>query len=143
MTDPAEIVAVDTSVSVPLLVESHPDHVRVRAALDNRLPCLTGQSVVETYAVLTRLPGDARLAPGDAARLLDLVFGEPLLLPAKRRTGVHHRLSQLGIAGGAAYDGLIGMEARAHERTLVSRDRRAAATYALVGVSVELIPASL
>jgi CheY-like chemotaxis protein len=45
---------------------------------------LTGHALAETYSVLTRLPGDARLAPADAARLLTARFSAPLLLNRSR-----------------------------------------------------------
>lgn len=51
MTD----VVLDTSVAVPLLVTSHVAHRAVSGAL-------AGHALHETYAVLTRLPGDARVA---------------------------------------------------------------------------------
>jgi len=38
--------------------------------------------LAETYSVLTRLPGDLRLTPVDAARLLADRFVEPFLLGA-------------------------------------------------------------
>ncbi len=49
----------------------------------------------------TRLPGDARLAADDAARLLDTRFAMPLVLSAARARTVHATLSRIGIAGGA------------------------------------------
>ena len=65
-------LVLDTSVAVPLLVTSHVAHRSVNAALGDRTAALAGHALLETYAVLTRLPGDARLAPADAVRLLGL-----------------------------------------------------------------------
>jgi predicted nucleic acid-binding protein len=48
-------------------------------------------------------------------------------------------LSALGIAGGAVYDGLIALTARAAGAELVSLDRRAAETYERCGASVRLL----
>jgi hypothetical protein len=48
-------------------------------------------------------------------------------------------LSQLRISGGATYDALVGMTAREHGLSLISRDIRAVGTYGLVGVNVEVI----
>jgi len=50
-----------------------------------------------------------------------------------------NRLEGLGISGGATYDGLIAMTAAAEGATLVTADRRALRTYALVGADVELV----
>jgi predicted nucleic acid-binding protein len=67
-------VAVDTSVAVPLLVRSHIDHAAVARWWNGQEVALSGHALAETYSVLTRLPGDARLAPADAARLLEARF---------------------------------------------------------------------
>ena len=66
MTD----LLVDTSVAIPLLVSSHAAHAIVNTELAERSVALAGHALHETYAVLTRLPGDARVAPLDALRLL-------------------------------------------------------------------------
>jgi hypothetical protein len=49
------------------------------------------------------------------------------------------RLEVLGVAGGATYDGLIGITAASNEATLITLDRRALPTYVLVGADVELV----
>jgi predicted nucleic acid-binding protein len=53
--------AVDTSVAVALLVDSHEAHAPVLAALEGKQLALPQHALVETYSVLTRLPGDARV----------------------------------------------------------------------------------
>jgi toxin FitB len=78
MTD----VLVDTSVAVPLLLASHEAHGWVTAAVGDRSIALAGHAAHETYAVLTRLPGDARLSPPDAVRLLGERFEPPVMLDA-------------------------------------------------------------
>jgi toxin FitB len=132
-------VAVDTSVAVPLLVRSHRDHAAVTRWWDGQQVALSGHALAETYSVLTRLPGDARLTPADAARLLTARFAPPLLL-----SGVHARklpdtLSRLGIAGGAVYDALVALAAREYEVALATRDGRARGTYDAVGVKVIVV----
>jgi toxin FitB len=81
-------VAVDTSVAVPLLVRSHQHHADVVRWWGGQELTLSGHALAETYSVLTRLPGDARLSAQDAARLLDARFTTPLTLtgPARRST---------------------------------------------------------
>ena len=44
-----------------------------------------------------------------------------------------------GIHGGATYDALIGATAAAEGATLVTAERRALVSYALVGADVELV----
>ena len=132
-------MAVDTSVAVPLLVASHKAHGEVSAWADGKRLSLSGHALIETYAVLTRLPGDARVAPPDAVTLIDVNFAEPLSLPALELTKVNRELARLGVAGGAAYDGLVALTARAHGVRLATRDARARSTYAAVGVEVEVV----
>jgi toxin FitB len=91
---------------------------------------------VETYAVLTRLPGSSRLAPADAARLIRERFVPPLLLSAKASRRIADVLSELGIAGGAVYDALVALAAVEHDADLATRDLRAKATYDAVGARV-------
>jgi toxin FitB len=57
---------VDTSVAVPLLVTSHVAHRAVDASVGRRSVALSGHALHETCAVLTRLPGDARVRPEEA-----------------------------------------------------------------------------
>lgn len=45
----------------------------------------------------------------------------------------------LGIAGGATYDALVALAARASDLPLATRDQRAASTYAAIGVTVDVI----
>jgi predicted nucleic acid-binding protein len=73
-------LGVDTSVAVPLLVQTHTAHTAVVRWWDGREIALSGHALAETYSVLTRLPGDLRLAPADAARLIAKRFVEPLIL---------------------------------------------------------------
>ena len=75
-------LAVDTSAAVALIMASHVAHRAVRRHLRGRDLVLTQHSLAETYSVLTRLPGDARVAPADAVRLIEANFGPPALMPA-------------------------------------------------------------
>ena len=132
-------IAVDTSVAVPLLVRSHDDHAAVARWWNGQEIALSGHALAETYSVLTRLPGDARLAPSDAARLLKARFSAPLLMGSRHARTLPDTLSRLGIAGGAVYDALVAATAAEHEITLATRDRRAAETYRALDIDFELI----
>jgi toxin FitB len=132
-------VAVDTSVAVPLLVRSHRDHVTVVRWWNGQDIALSGHALAETYSVLTRLPGDARLTPADAAQLLNARFSPPLALSSSLTRELPDTLSRLGIAGGAVYDGLVALAAKEHGATLATRDNRARGTYDAVGVKVIVV----
>lgn len=131
--------AVDTSVAVPLLVRSHRHHAQVVRWWNGQELALSGHALPETYSVLTRLPGDARLSAEDAARLLDARFATPLTLSAPCARKVHAVLGRLGIAGGAVYDGLVALAAKEHGLSLATRDARARGTYDAVGVTVIIV----
>lgn len=133
------ITAVDTSVAIPLLLASHPEHSSVSAWAKTRTLSLSGHACAETYAVLTRLPGDARVAPEDAVLLMDENFEPPLLLTQESARNAHHELARSGVSGGATYDGLVALAARDHHAALATRDARARSTYEVLGVPVQLV----
>jgi toxin FitB len=130
---------VDTSVAVPLLVSSHEHHRAVAEWASGRSLSLSGHALAETYSVLTRLAGDARVAPADAVTLIDENLDETLVLSTTVARGVHRELAANGVAGGAMYDGLVALTAREHGAVLVTRDARARSTYETLGVVVEVL----
>lgn len=134
-------VAVDTSVAVPYVMRSHEHHREIRRALSQHDLVLTGHSLAETYSVLTRLPGDARLAPPDAGKIIDANFGPPVLPDQETAVTLPAELAARGIAGGAVYDALVGLAARDSDLPLVTRDRRAATTYSALGLTFMMLPA--
>lgn len=134
-------MSVDTSVAVPLLVASHERHDAVTQWACGRSLSLSGHALAETYSVLTRLPGDARVAPADAVVLIDENFGQALVLSASTAREVHRELADSGVAGGATYDGLVALTAREHGAVLVTRDARARSTYEMLGVAIEVLAA--
>lgn len=131
--------AVDTSVAIPLLVASHEAHAAVAGWARGRTLGLAGHALAETYSVLTRLPGDARLDPVDAVRLIDDNFVADFSLSAAVANSAHRELAALGLAGGATYDGLVALAAREHGASLATRDARARPTYDAVGVQVIVV----
>jgi predicted nucleic acid-binding protein len=139
----AGVVAVDTSVAVPLLIAHHQHHAQVVAWARARTLRLAGHSLVETYSVLTRLPGDARVSASDAVRLIDENFARPLVLSARAARLSHRECASKGVAGGATYDALVALAAREHSVTLATRDARARSTYEAVGATVEQLPAEV
>ena len=99
---------------------------------------LGGHALAETYSVLTRLPGDARVDPADAVALIDENF-QSFPLGARAARAAHREFARRGIAGGATYDGLVALAAREHGAVLVTRDMRARSTYEALGVNTEVL----
>lgn len=135
----ASVTAVDTSVAVPLVMSSHPHHELVAAWAEGRTLGLCGHALAETYSVLTRLPGDARVAAADAVALIEANFGASIQLGARASRSAHREFARRGIAGGAAYDGLVALAAREHGVALATRDARARSTYEAMGVVAEIV----
>jgi predicted nucleic acid-binding protein len=134
-----EVIAVDASVAVPLVVSNHRAHPGVVRWWDGRPVALSAHALVETYSVLTRLPGDARLSAADAATVLGERFEAPLLLADDDAARLPQLLAAKGIAGGAVYDAIIGMAALGKGCVLATRDARAAGTYQLIGATIEVV----
>lgn len=63
----------------------------------------------------------------------------PLGLPEPEILDVLASLGRLGIGGGAAYDALVAATARHHDLVLLTRDRRARATYDGLGVPYRFV----
>jgi len=130
------VIALDTSVAVPLLVETHNQHAAVMVWLAGREVRLCGHALAETYSVLTRLPGDLRAAPADVARVLRERFAQPLVLTDATAARLPDILAKLGVLGGAVYDAMVALAALEHDAELATRDARARATYEAVGAKV-------
>jgi len=131
--------AIDTSVSVPLILTTHPSHSAVAQWVGGKALHLCGHAAVETYSVLTRLPMGVRLGALETAQFLDELFAGVLVMPEHLAASAYRELAHCGIEGGAAYDGLIGLVARAHDAVLLTRDRRARGTYEALGVKLRFL----
>ena len=131
--------AVDTSVAIPLVVRTHPQHEAVAAWAAGRTLCLSGHAAVETYAVLTRLPAGVRATPEQALQVMDENFAEVLALRPDIAASTHRVFARQGIAGGATYDALVALAATENGLTLVTRDLRARDTYDRMGATVSVL----
>jgi predicted nucleic acid-binding protein len=134
-----EHVLVDTSVAVAAMLTTHESHEAARAALTDTRPGLAGHAWFETYSVLTRLPPPQRGTPDDIARALTTNFPETRWLSETAAADLATQCASRGIAGGAIYDALIAAVAIAHDLPLLSRDRRAIATYGALGADVRIV----
>jgi len=135
-------LAVDSSLVIPALDGSHEAHERVATFLEaaGELRLIT-HVALEAYHVLTRVRPYRRLPPSAVVEALRSTFPGPLVgLADEDYWVVVDRAPSLGIVGGAIFDALIGTAARRASLRLVSRDQRAAATYAALGVDCELLP---
>jgi toxin FitB len=132
-------IGLDTSIAVPLLVQAHPDHDAIARWWDGRDVALCGHALVETYSVLTRLPGDLHVPPEQVAQLIEARFAPPFVLAAKTMRRLAALLSAAAISGGATYDALVALAAVEHDIVLATRDARARNTYEALGARVTVV----
>jgi predicted nucleic acid-binding protein len=136
--EPDEVLLLDTSAAVALVVEDHEAHAATLAAVRGRRLGLAGHAWFETYSVLTRLPGGLRRSAADVAALLAHDFPATEFLADEAAAALGPELARLRISGGSVYDALVGAAARQHGRSLVSGDARARSVYEALGVRVRL-----
>jgi hypothetical protein len=115
-------------------------HERHEAAADavESVTALPAHVVLEVYSVLTRLPSGLAVPAAVAAATIRSRFGEPPLVLTDR-LAVIDRLGAADVFGGATYDGLVALEAAAHDRTLLSLDDRAQQTYRRLDVPFRIL----
>ena len=133
------MIALDTSVVVAAFATWHEGHASATAALSDG-PRLPAHVLVETYAVLTRLPPPHR-APAD---VVEAFLGEHftaalLTLPGPAQREMLRLAVRRGLGGGAIYDALVAATAKHAGATLLTRDRRATPVYEAVGVRFEVL----
>lgn len=134
-----QVLLLDTSAAVALVVEDHEAHAATLAAVGGYRLGLAGHAWFETYSVLTRLPAGLRRSPADVGRLLAHDFPASVFLDVAASVELGAELARLGISGGSVYDGLVGAAARQHGRPLMSADSRALPVYESLGVEVRVI----
>jgi len=124
---------------IAALSDWHEHHIAAAEALKD-VAALPAHAILETYAVMTRLPGGLALPSSMAAEGIARRFPDrPLHLPDADRDALLSKLSSSDVFGGATYDGLVGLEAAAHGQTLMTLDRRAQETYRRLQVPYEII----
>jgi predicted nucleic acid-binding protein len=117
----------------------HERHEDAATAIEARLSrgdqmIIAAHSIVETYAVLTRLPPGRRLSPRNARAIIEgsfLSHGTIISLPVSAYVDLLQWLADHDVAGGRTYDALI-VAAAEHGRvetvlTLNGRDFEALA----------------
>ncbi|SEB65763.1 PIN domain-containing protein [Paramicrobacterium humi] len=129
----------DTSAAIALIVENSDFHEPVIQRTHGLILGLSGHASFETYSVLTRLPITLRLSSAAASRVIATNFPGTHHLGAEATNSALGILAAANIAGGAVYDGLVGLAAKAAGIPLLSCDRRAERTYTALSVETELI----
>lgn len=108
------MIAIDSSVVIPLVSSWHAFHERANAALQNRKRLLLPLPVLmESYSVLTRLPSPYRVQGSAAYHALHQSFRDATIvaLPADKIWSLLHDAQTFGITGGRIYDALIATTA--------------------------------
>jgi predicted nucleic acid-binding protein len=132
----------DSSVLVAGFDPSHPFFPEAQVALVavSRAGRLVAHTIAETFAVLTAAAGPYPAAPEDVVAYLAPFLGEePIGVAPAAYPDAVGEMAATGVAGGAVYDGLIGLAARQHDAKLVSLDVRAARTYSRLRVRFRLL----
>lgn len=113
-------VLFDTSVLVAGIIESHPSHDRAlpwlkRAKTKEFGYLVAAHSVAELYAILSTLPTSPRITTGLARRLVREnveSVSRVVALSSRDYAATIDELAELGLPGGAVYDGLIARAAQ-------------------------------
>jgi len=109
----------DSSVLIAGMLGLHSDHLRARVWLEKAKngdieAIVSAHSLVEVYSVLTRMPRPLQVSTNVALQLIEsniLNYSEVIALTADDYRDLIRHLSQVGIAGGAVYDGIIACAA--------------------------------
>src|SRR3954447_11395801 len=113
-------VALDSSCMVAAVCSWHDRHADAAAEIERRLEAghrltIPAHALLETYAVLTRLPAPHRLAPADAWALVKGNFVDRATvttLEPSAHVALLARLADAQIGGGRTYDGAIAAAAQ-------------------------------
>ncbi len=123
----------DTNVMVATVCTWHENHERAITEMERRLAdreflVIAAPALVESYAVLTRLPPPHRLSPQDAITLIETSFlteGTIAGLDNKTFRPLLREAADQDIAGGRTYDWVIAACARAARvKTLLTFNAR-------------------
>lgn len=129
------MIAGDSSLLVPAILASHEYHEPCHESA-GLLDAAIGHAVVETFAVLTRLPQPYTVPPVQASAALRSYSERVLVIPGDELADTLDRFVIARAGGGAAYDALVAATALRHGVSLLTRDERAAEIYERIGVDV-------
>ncbi|NBB91340.1 MAG: PIN domain-containing protein [Spirochaetes bacterium] len=104
----------DTSVIVAAVHANHPVHAVAAHWLDRAFAAhevvVAHHSIIESFAVLTRLPAEYRLSPTEAETVLSETLQEKVSIApfsSQSSWAALHSLADAPSAGGASYDAFI------------------------------------
>jgi predicted nucleic acid-binding protein len=102
----------DTTVLVAALLPGHPHHARsfpVFASANRKQAACAAHSLAEAYSTFTRYPGKERMSAEAASLMLQGIEQRCSLvwLDGDEYCAAIRDMAQLGIVGGAVYDGLV------------------------------------
>lgn len=108
-------ILLDTSVLVAAMIQSHPEHMRAlpwlhRIKAQTDIGVVAAHSIVEVYAILTRLPLQPRISPRLALQLIEkniTSICDLVALSAEAYQTLLEHLAFNHIQGGATYDAVI------------------------------------
>jgi predicted nucleic acid-binding protein len=132
------MIAADASVLVPALLASHEFHEACHESA-GLIDSAIGRALVETSAVLTRLPQPYTVPPGQASAALRSDSSNVLVLAGGEVADAIDGFVLARGSGGASYDALIAVTAKRHSATLLIRDERAAEVDDRVGADVRWV----
>ena len=132
------MITADASVLVPALLANHEHHDACHESA-GLVDTAIGHALVETYAVLTRLPQPYTVPPVQASAALRSYSSDVLVLPGDEVADAIDRFVIARASGGASYDALIAVTAKHHGATLLTRDERAAEVYERLGTDVRWV----
>jgi predicted nucleic acid-binding protein len=129
------LIAADSSVLVPAILADHEFH---DACFESAglVDAAIGHALVDTYAVLTRLPQPYTVPAVQASSALRSYSAHVLVLPGDELADTIARFVIARVSGGSTYDALIAASAAHHGASLLTRDERAAEIYERVGAEV-------
>lgn len=129
------MITADTSVLVPALLAGHEFHDACHEST-GLVDAAIGHTLVETYAVLTRLPQPYTVPPVQASAAIRTYSASTITLPPDEIADALDRFVIARVRGGSTYDALVGATAAHHGASMLTRDERAAETYERLGVDV-------
>jgi predicted nucleic acid-binding protein len=102
----------DTTVLVAALLPDHPHHARsfpAFASATRKQAACAAHSLAEAYSTFTRYPGKERMSAEAASLVLQGIEDRFTLvwLNGDEYCAAIRRMAQLGIVGGAVYDGMV------------------------------------
>jgi len=105
----------DTSIFIAGFVSSHPHHKIAMKWLEKvrieKIDLLVAShTLMECYAVLTRLPLSPKIMPGIASHLITeniVPFASIISLSSEESLALIHKLSTFGLAGGIVYNAIL------------------------------------